>query len=135
MNSLPASLAFVFILNGAVTAAPDTIELTGRWNFALDPEDLGVNQPRENWRFPDTITLPGMLSAQGFGDEPSMETEWTGDGWRYPELFKEWQQPGNFKFPFFLQPPRHYVGPAWYERTPHPQNLWVDGGSGRFPTV
>ncbi|MFM7180776.1 MAG: sugar-binding domain-containing protein [Verrucomicrobiales bacterium] len=45
-----------------------------------------------------------------------METKWTGDGWRYPDLFKEWQQPGNFKFPFCLQPPRHYVGPAWYEK-------------------
>ena len=108
----------------AGAAAPESIQLGGQWNFALDPQDLGINQPRENWRFPDTITLPGMVSAQGFGEEPSMETKWTGDGWRYPELFKEWQQPGNFKFPFFLQPPRHYVGPAWYGKKIHVPETW-----------
>ena len=57
-----------------------------------------------------------MLTAQGFGEVPSFQTKWTGDGWKYPQLFKEWQAADNFKFPFFLQPPRHYAGAAWYQR-------------------
>ncbi len=116
MKSVFCSLVATLSMFTASAAAPEPIQLGGQWNFALDPNDLGFNQPRENWRFPDTIMLPGVLTAQGFGEKPSMETKWTGDGWRYPELFKEWQQPDNFKFPFFLQPPRHYVGPAWFEK-------------------
>jgi hypothetical protein len=94
----------------------DTIDLSGPWRFALDPQDHGIKATPDNWRFPDTIELPGCLQAQGFGEEPTMESEWTGEGWRYPEMFKEGQSAENFKFPFNLQPPRLYAGPAWYQR-------------------
>ncbi len=92
------------------------IDLSGEWEFALDPQDSGIHATPAGWRFPDKIQLPGMLTAQGFGEKPSMKTKWTGDGWRYPELFKEWQADDNFKFPFFLQPPLHYLGPAWFRK-------------------
>lgn len=72
--SLVATLSMV----AASAAAPESIQLDGQWNFALDPGNKGFDQPRENWRFPDTIVLPGVLTAQGFGEEPSMETQWTG---------------------------------------------------------
>jgi len=98
------------------TSAGNPIDLSGEWRFALDPQDHGAHAKPEDWRFPDRIRLPGTVAAQGFGEVPSMKTRWTGDGWRYPEMFKEWQADDNFKFPFFLQPPRHYVGPAWYQR-------------------
>ncbi|MFK7911444.1 MAG: sulfatase-like hydrolase/transferase [Akkermansiaceae bacterium] len=93
-----------------------SLSLAGEWKFALDPNDYGISSGPKTWRFPNTIKLPGMLQAQGFGDAPSFKTKWTGETWRYPEMFVEWQKPGNFKFPFFLQPPRHYVGAAWYQR-------------------
>jgi hypothetical protein len=92
------------------------IHLEGEWRFAMDAEDAGAAAKPEDWKFPDTIRLPGMVSGQGFGDAPSMKTEWTGDGWRYPDMFKEWQSDENFKFPFFLQPPKVYLGPAWYQK-------------------
>lgn len=92
------------------------IDLSGEWHFALDPPDAGATAAPADWRFPDKIQLPGCLTAQGFGENPSLRTQWTGDGWRHPQLFKEWQTDGNFKFPFFLQPPKHYLGPAWYQR-------------------
>lgn len=113
MNLLKSLLA-IPILSAAVHAAP--VDLSGEWRFALDAGDLGIRVQPDQWRFPDRIQLPGMATAQGFGDAPSMKTKWTGEGWRYPELFKEWQGAENFKFPFFLQPPRHYVGPGWYQR-------------------
>jgi Glycosyl hydrolases family 2 len=105
--------------------ASEPVDLSGEWRFALDPKDLGSSARPEDWRFPDKIRLPGVLTAQGFGETPSIRTQWTGDGWRYPQLFKEWQADDNFKFPFFLQPPRQYVGPAWYQR----DFEWKGGGA------
>ncbi|MFM2242967.1 MAG: Beta-galactosidase, partial [Verrucomicrobiota bacterium] len=96
--------------------AVEPMDLSGTWRFAADPQDHGANATREQWRFPDTITLPGHVAAQGFGEKPSFEMKWTGEGWKYPELFKEWQSPENFKMPFFLQPPLRYEGPAWFQR-------------------
>lgn len=105
----------LFALTSCLTASP-VIDLEGKWRFALDPQDETMGTQPESWRFPDTIHLPGTVASQGFGETPSMKTEWTGDGWRYPEMFKEWQSDENFKFPFFLQPPKVYKGPAWYQK-------------------
>ena len=111
---------------GMAAAGGEVIDLSGEWRFALDPNDHGAHAKPEDWRFPDKIRLPGTVASQGFGGVPSMKTEWTGEGWRYPEMFKEWQADDNFKFPFFLQPPRHYVGPAWYQREIVVPNAWQD---------
>jgi hypothetical protein len=108
-------LAFIAGLTFA-SAAPEAIDLTGEWKFAPDESDAGISATPEQWVFPETIRLPGQVAAQGFGEKPSMKTQWTGVGWRYPELFKEWQADDNFKIPFFLQPPRRYVAPAWYRK-------------------
>ena len=120
MNPNRTRLTVATLLAALLTAAlpaAETIDLSGTWKFTLDPQDLGIKAKPDQWRFPDTIQLPGMASAQGFGEVPSFDTRWTGDGWRYPDLFKEYQATDHFKFPFFLQPPRHYVGPAWYQKT------------------
>ena len=122
MKLLWISAALAMGLAKAETA----IDLSGKWRFALDPNDHGIRATPENWRFPDTIRLPGMVTAQGFGDRPSFETQWTGETWRYPEMFVEWQKPDNFKFPFFLQPPLHYLGPAWYQRDITIPDSWND---------
>jgi len=115
MKTKPFAILTLFpLLFGGAFA--NAIDLSGSWRFALDGGDLGVRCKPEEWRFPDSIRLPGMVTDQGFGEVPTFETNWTGDGWRYPELFKEWQAVDNFKVPFFLQPPRHYVGPAWFQR-------------------
>lgn len=108
----------------ALKAAP--VDLSGEWQFALDPQDTGSAATPDQWQFPDKIRLPGTVTAQGFGELPSIRTAWTGEGWRYPEMFKEWQTDGNFKFPFFLQPPRHYVGPAWFQRDVEIPESWKD---------
>lgn len=95
---------------------PVSIDLAGEWRFALEPQDFGISIPPEKGTFLDAIRLPGSMTSQGFGEPPSIRTRWTGDGWRYPEMFTEWQADDNFKFPFFLQPPKVYVGPALYQR-------------------
>jgi len=107
-------IALLFLLGGMAMA--ESADLSGEWAFALDPQDLRIHLKPDEWKFPDRIHLPGTVASQGFGDNPSIRTAWTGEGWRYPEMFKEWQTDENFKFPFFLQPPKHYVGPAWFQR-------------------
>ena len=110
-------LTVAMVLSSAsLVSGQAPIDLSGTWRFAADPQDHGAHATREQWRFPDTIQLPGHVAAQGFGDKPSFEMKWTGDGWKYPDLFKEWQSPENFKMPFFLQPPLRYEGPAWFQR-------------------
>ncbi|MBN2500758.1 MAG: hypothetical protein JXB38_08280, partial [Anaerolineales bacterium] len=97
-----------------------TIDLSGTWKFALDPQDKGI---AENWhtrQLAEEITLPGSLQAQGFGDEISVDTPWTGDiidqSWFTEERYAPYRQPGNTKIPFWLQPKRYYKGAAWYQR-------------------
>jgi hypothetical protein len=107
---------FAMLALTAASAAAASIDVSGVWRFALDPQDSVAAAPPDQWRFPDKIRLPGTVASQGFGEEPSFKTEWTGEGWRYPELFKEWQDAANFKIPFFLQPVRRYVGSAWFQR-------------------
>ncbi len=100
--------------------AGETIPLAGTWRFALDRADAGV---REQWfsrSLPDRIKLPGVLQAQGFGDEISTNTPWVltlcDRFWYLREDYKTYTQPGHVKVPFLCQPPRHNLGAAWYQR-------------------
>lgn len=116
INSTRCCASLLILTLATLCPAQPTMELAGEWRFALDGEDMGVAEKFFARTLSDKITLPGTLSAQGYGEPPSFQTKWTGDGWRYPKLFKEFQSSENFKFPFFLQPPRTYVGAAWYQR-------------------
>ena len=73
----------------------------------------------------ESLRLPGSLQEQGFGDEVSLDTDWvakTGtERGVYPDWFTDamyamYRQPGQIRFPYWLQPKKHYVGPAWYQR-------------------
>jgi hypothetical protein len=102
-----------------LTAKADGLTLAGMWSFQLDREDRGE---AEQWFARDlsgVIVLPGVLTAQGYGDPVSMQTKWTGNiskTWQSDPYYKQYQTPGNFKMPFWLQPDRHYVGAVWYQR-------------------
>jgi hypothetical protein len=116
MPAIRISLLVVFAGLATAAAALKPIDLSGQWKFAPDESDAGLAASPEQWKFPETIQLPGQVAAQEFGEIPSIRTQWTDFGWRYPELFKEWQADDNFKMPFFLQPPRRFVAPAWYQK-------------------
>ncbi len=100
--------------------ASDTVDLAGTWSLRLDPQDEGIAQQWFTSTFPDTVTLPGSIQSQGYGDVPTLETTWTGS--IRPEVFQmpryaPYRDPAHFKMPFWLQPKRCYTGPAWYQRT------------------
>ncbi|HTQ39493.1 MAG TPA: hypothetical protein VMJ32_10720 [Pirellulales bacterium] len=105
------------------TVALNTIDLSGRWRFALDRSDAGV-QARwfaEPLAGADTINIPGILQGQGFGDDISVETPWVAAlprdmRWYALPQYAPYTKPGNVKMPYLSQPPKHYLGVAWYQR-------------------
>lgn len=99
-----------------------TMNLAGSWRFALDRGDAGKNEQWFARDLNETIALPGVLQAQGYGNEIATDTPWVvalGDAWwklQPAELRARFSQPGKVEVPFLAQPPRHYLGAAWYQR-------------------
>lgn len=96
------------------------LDLRGTWEFELDPGDRGA---REGWwRRPlaERVRLPGSLQAQGHGDDVTLKTQWVGQvregAWHEDPKYEPYQPEGGLRFPFWLQPEKHYVGVAWYRR-------------------
>ena len=106
------------------TAALDrqrgTISLAGQWRFQLDHENMGESEKWYQNTLEDQIKLPGSTVENGFGDDISIDTKWTGAiidrSWFTDAKYEKYRQPGNIKIPFWLTPVKHYVGPAWYQR-------------------
>ncbi len=101
-------------------AAAEKLPLAGAWRFALDRNDVGQ---RESWFskiLPDEIQLPGILEAQGYGDQISTTTPWVlslyDHSWYLRQEYAAYTNAGSVKVPFLCQPPRHYLGAAWYQR-------------------
>ena len=106
-------------------------DLSGFWRFALDRTDSGVNQKWFIANLPGLIRLPGILQAQSHGDEITTSTPWVlslyDRYWFLREDYKQYTE-RNVKVPFLSQPPRHYVGVAWYQRDIDIPASWSAGG-------
>ena len=119
---LAIAWASVLLPTHAKEAGTEQLNLEGTWGFSLDRRDVGI---REEWftrDLADRIKLPGILQSQGYGDEISVDTPWVlglgGEWWKLQpeELRHAFSQPGRVQVPFLSQPPRHYLGAAWYQR-------------------
>jgi hypothetical protein len=114
-----------------VSAAPagEVLDLSGRWAFALDREDRGEAERWYERRLDGAIKLPGILSAQGYGDEIGLQTPWVlslyDKNWFLREDYQAYAAPGAVKVPFLSQPPRHYLGAAWYQREVDVPRAWA----------
>jgi hypothetical protein len=117
---LVLTFGVLLTLKSPAVIAAETIPLDGEWRFALDRRDIGANEAWFGRDLADRIKLPGILQAQGYGDEISTNTPWVlslyDHNWYLREGFQAYTHPGNVKVPFLCQPPRHYVGVAWYQR-------------------
>lgn len=84
------------------------IDLSGSWQLELENGETGE------------ITLPGILQGQGFGEVPGKDTDWVSGLhdplWYLREEYRYGQERGT-RVPFMSQPPRHYLGKAYYSRT------------------
>jgi hypothetical protein len=125
----PAAHVVVFATLWALAVAPASevaadlreIDLAGPWAFRLDPADVGLGERWFEQTLSERLKLPGSLQEQGFGNDPAVDTKWTGDivdrSYFESPRYAKYRQPGNIKVPFWLQPIKHYVGAAWYQRT------------------
>jgi hypothetical protein len=129
-------------LTRAAAGEPARINLAGEWRFALDraseqrqagdgtrggvasslPPGDGVEQQWFSRDLTNRIRLPGILQGQGYGDDINVDTPWVltlGDAWwklQPADLREHFSQPGHVEVPFLSQPPKHYLGVAWYQR-------------------
>lgn len=104
------------------------IDLSGQWEFRIDPDDVGQSRQFFNLPFEKTIRLPGSMAENGLGHDVSVNTEWTGGiidkSWFTAAKYERYRKPGNVKVPFWLTPVKWYVGPAWYRRTIEIPEAW-----------
>ena len=137
----------------AALRGEDVVPLSGVWRFELDPsrrgarrvlgephaEPTGSASPASSRRRDSGTTSPSTRSGPDRSSTgPSSRRRGTSPT----------GSPANVKVPFWLQPDKHYVGAAWYERDvvvppewkgrrvvlhlerPHWQTLvWVDGNT------
>ena len=97
----------------------NTITLKGKWQFQIDPGDIGIKQNWYQKKLIDVVNLPGSMRDNDKGYRPTLHTKWTGSiydsSWYFRPDMAEYRQKDNLKFPFWLTPNKHYVGVAWYQ--------------------
>lgn len=102
------------------TNPTNKIDLSGEWQFKIDSLDVGVAEQWFETDFNETVQLPGSMMENGKGEDVSVNTKWTGqvvdNSWYTDENYAKYREPGNIKIPFWLQPEKHYVNPAWYQK-------------------
>lgn len=121
-----ASISLIFFLSCKETSSE--LSLAGEWQFALDPADVGIGQEWQNKDLEDVVCLPGSLQEQGKGKDVSLDTRWTGQvvdsSWYNAPEYAKYRQSGNIKVPFWLNPNKHYVGVAWYQKKVNMPSGW-----------
>ena len=142
----------LFCLLFTVTGNSQKLDLSGTWQVRVDSMDQGLGDRWFEQTFDEyEMILPGSLTENGFGMDVTVNTPWTGEildsSWYNAPKYTAYRQPGNIKIPFWLQPLKHYLGAAWYQREitlpettneqirlflerPHWQTtVWIDGVS------
>jgi len=95
------------------------LDLSGMWQVRLAPEGELFD-----------VMLPGSLALNGLGNDVTAKTRWTGNldfmkkVYLKSDAYARYREPGNVKIPSFLQPVKHFVGPAWYTRKVEIPQSW-----------
>lgn len=110
----------IIVISSCTNSNLSTIDLSGEWQFQMDPNDKGEQEEWFNKDFAETIQLPGSMVENGKGYPISLETKWTGKiqlpEWYKDPRFQPYFNPENIRFPFWLQPDKKYTGAAWYQK-------------------
>ncbi|MBR6251635.1 MAG: beta-glucuronidase [Bacteroidales bacterium] len=116
----------VLIISCINTCAQDKIDLSGTWRFGILADEKDVNLPPKN--LTESICLPGSMMQNGKGDPVTVDTRWVGSiydsSYYFNPAMEKYRRADNVKFPFFLTPPRHFVGKAWYVRSIRIPKQW-----------
>ncbi len=113
-------LLFILTLLFISCEQQNNIDLSGEWQFQMDPEDVGISEKWFETNLQETIQLPGSMVENGKGFDITLETQWTGEV-RNPEWYNDpnyapYHDPNNIRFPYWLQPDKKYTGAAWYSK-------------------
>ncbi len=104
------------------------IDLSGSWAFKIDTLDQGIGEKWYEKDFTDTIRLPGSMAENDKGNNITVNTQWTGkivdSTWFRDEKYAKYRKQGNVKIPFWLQPEKHYIGAAWYQKEVEIPSEW-----------
>lgn len=111
----------VSIICSCEQQGPLSIDLSGEWQFRMDPGDRGESGRWFDTDLDETVRLPGSMAENGKGYDIDLETRWTG-GIRNPEWYLDpdyapYHDTGNIRFPYWLQPVKKYTGAAWYRKS------------------
>nr|WP_321356250.1 hypothetical protein [uncultured Draconibacterium sp.] len=53
------------------------IDLSGEWQFRMDPEDEGIDEKWFSQQLPEIVKLPGSMTINRKGNPVGYNTKWT----------------------------------------------------------
>ncbi|MCG6189546.1 sugar-binding domain-containing protein [Maribellus maritimus] len=111
-------ILFVTILSSCSSNDLLKIDLSGEWQFRMDPKDQGIDEHWFEKELSETVLLPGSMVENGKGYDITLETEWIG-GVQNPDWIKDpnyapYVDQDDIRFPYWLQPEKKFTGAAWY---------------------
>lgn len=115
-------VSILLVLASTLTVAGQnrSLNLSGKWNFQIDRQDMGVKEQWFRKSLDDHINLPGSMPEKLKGDNVTARTQWTGSlydsSYYFNPYMEKYRIEGQVKLPFFLTPDKHYVGVAWYQK-------------------
>ena len=124
-----AAVAFLFVFCASLATA-ETIDLAGRWDFQLDPQDQGIASNFVDRPFTDSIHLPGTTSEARKGNPLTLQPVLPDSGPENLNLkrgltFGRDKSALNDSSLAHLYQRYSYLGPAWYRRTINIPRNWT----------
>ncbi|MHB8055516.1 MAG: sugar-binding domain-containing protein, partial [Candidatus Aminicenantales bacterium] len=123
-----AGLVFILFVFAPVLSGQTSVDLSGSWRFDMDRADAGMAEHWFEKTLSGAIRLPGSMAGNGLGDDIAPNSPWTGTiinrSWLDDPANAPYLEPGNVKVPFWLNPVKIYVGPAWYQRDITVPEFW-----------
>lgn len=126
-------IAIVFLLSAFCVSrsAAETIDLSGKWEFQLDPRDQGLASNYWERPFDDAIQLPGTTSQAGKGIPLTLQPVLPACPPEHLNL-KHGLTYGRNQSALENSPLAHlyqrfsYIGPAWYRRSVEIPRSWTN---------
>jgi hypothetical protein len=111
----------LFLYSGLLFSAnTNTIDLSGKWGFAMDEKELGVTEKWYEHSLSNVINLPGSMVESNKGYDLSLTTKFTASiydsSWYFNPKMAKYRTLDNLKMPFWLTQKKHYIGLAWYQK-------------------